>query len=267
MIRYRKHSLFPTGRNLAPAIFLHGFLGSSSMWDKVFHHLRINRFEDEVFTGTLPGHGKGDSASISDLPKQLNYRNLVEMATEQLPTGKYSIVAYSMGARLALAMILAKPELFRSAVLVGVSPGISGVEERLERKSWDDAQADAIVRNGMDEFVSQWETLPLFASQASLKKETLDAQRAVRSSHHPEGAAFAMRNLGVGNMPSLWELLPYLAVPTRVVTGSRDAKFCEIARKMCVASKRITHLTIDGAGHNVVLEQPEAFAASFSEFI
>lgn len=267
MIRCRKHSLFPTGPNLAPAIFFHGFLGSSSMWDRVFHHLRINRFEDEVFTCTLPGHGRDSSAASYDLSRQLNYRNFVEMATEQLPSGRCSIVAYSMGARLALAMILAKPELFRSAVLVGVTPGILGFEERLERKSWDDAQADGIVRNGMDEFVSQWETLPLFASQSSLHKEVLDAQRAVRTSHVPEGAAFAMRNLGVGNMPSLWELLPYLAVPTRVVTGSRDAKFCEIAQKMCVASKRITHLTIDGAGHNVVLEQPEAFAASFSEFI
>jgi pimeloyl-ACP methyl ester carboxylesterase len=81
-----------------------------------------------------------------------------------------------------------------------------------------------------------------------------------RLSNTPAGLAAALRGLGTGALPSLWERLGELAVPVDLVVGERDAKFQAIAEAMAAALPVARVQVVEGAGHAVHLEAPEAVA-------
>ncbi len=60
-------------------------------------------------------------------------------------------------------------------------------------------------------------------------------------------------------MPSLWSRLTRLAVPTTLVTGTRDPKFSEIAGEVARMVPCAQHLQVEKAGHTAHLERPERF--------
>ena len=72
------------------------------------------------------------------------------------------------------------------------------------------------------------------------------------------GLAAALRGLGTGVMPSLWERLPDLDLPVDLVVGERDEKFRAIAEKMAYALPHARVTVVPGAGHAVHLEAPDA---------
>jgi pimeloyl-ACP methyl ester carboxylesterase len=51
-----------------------------------------------------------------------------------------------------------------------------------------------------------------------------------------------------------------LRCPTLLLSGALDAKYDALAKRMSGAIPNSMHVTIPGAGHNIHLEQPEAFA-------
>ncbi|NMA72167.1 MAG: alpha/beta fold hydrolase, partial [Firmicutes bacterium] len=79
--------------------------------------------------------------------------------------------------------------------------------------------------------------------------------------------AASLRGMGTGAQAPLWDRLPRLAVPTRLVVGERDAKFVALARQMAARSPQIQVVTVPGAGHTVHLEQPEAFLQAVLPFL
>jgi 2-succinyl-6-hydroxy-2,4-cyclohexadiene-1-carboxylate synthase len=70
--------------------------------------------------------------------------------------------------------------------------------------------------------------------------------------------AAALRGLGTGVMPSLWDRLGELGVPVELVVGERDDKFRAIAGRMEAALADARLHVVPGAGHAVHLEAPEA---------
>ena len=80
-------------------------------------------------------------------------------------------------------------------------------------------------------------------------------------SYTPDGLACALRDLGTGMLPSLWNRLGQLAVPVTLVVGERDQKFRDIAGQMAERIPDARVEVVPGAGHAVHLEAPEALAA------
>ena len=73
--------------------------------------------------------------------------------------------------------------------------------------------------------------------------------------------ARALRGLGTGALPSLWDRLPELAAPTVLVVGERDHKFGQIAEEMRTRLPDASVEVVPGAGHAVHLEDPVRVAA------
>jgi 2-succinyl-6-hydroxy-2,4-cyclohexadiene-1-carboxylate synthase len=117
---------------------------------------------------------------------------------------------------------------------------------------------------GTEAFIAEWEALPLFASQAGLAESVLNAQRAERSRHDARGLCRSLRLTGLGAMPSYWNGLAELSLPIRLVVGEKDDKFTAIAVHMAERLPRATIDRIAGAGHNVILERPDAIASIVS---
>jgi 2-succinyl-6-hydroxy-2,4-cyclohexadiene-1-carboxylate synthase len=166
-----------------------------------------------------------------------------------------------MGARVALGLLARQPSAFDAVVLIGVHPGLSDEAARTARRDLDANRARSLRKEGVAAFVNAWEELPLFASQRALCEEKLTSQRQIRLSHDAEGLARALEILGLGEMPDYRAAMSSADTPITMVTGSRDAKFSEIAGAIAEENAHVDVELVDGIGHNVVLEKPAAIAA------
>jgi 2-succinyl-6-hydroxy-2,4-cyclohexadiene-1-carboxylate synthase len=176
------------------------------------------------------------------------------------------VLGYSLGGRVALHYAVAAPERVAALILIGASPGIPDEAERRARREADEALARDIERDGVAAFVDRWERLPLFASQATLPAEVRASLRAQRLRNSPTGLANSLRGMGAGSQPSLWDRLPGLHVPTLLIAGELDAKYCDLARKMAAAMPAARLALIPRAGHAAHLEQPAALATAVHDF-
>jgi 2-succinyl-6-hydroxy-2,4-cyclohexadiene-1-carboxylate synthase len=237
---------------------LHGFLGDETSLAPIAAELAAPFARVDAVT--LPGHG--------DAPWDPSWRwNSVidDLCARLEPDGATVLVGYSMGARVGLSLVLARPECFAGAVLVGVDPGIEDPATRAERTAWERAMSSMILADGLERFVDHWETLPVFASQRALEPAARAQVRSRRTQHRAEGVAWAMEALGTGAMPSQWAALSELSVPVTVLTGALDEKFTAIGARMASRSARVAHAVVAGVGHDVTLEAPEAVIAAARE--
>jgi 2-succinyl-6-hydroxy-2,4-cyclohexadiene-1-carboxylate synthase len=58
-----------------------------------------------------------------------------------------------------------------------------------------------------------------------------------------------------------------VTIPVLVIAGALDTKFTEIGLRMAAAIPNASLAAIDGAGHAVHTEQPEATAATISDWL
>jgi 2-succinyl-6-hydroxy-2,4-cyclohexadiene-1-carboxylate synthase len=140
-------------------------------------------------------------------------------------------------------------------------------EERTARRSSDEALAERLVADGIHSFVAEWEALPLFESQAGLSPDVVARQRERRLANDPRSLAAALRGLGTGALPSLWERLPRIEVPTLLVVGERDPKFVDIAARMAACMPAARTVVVPGAGHAVHLERPDLWLEVVGGFL
>jgi 2-succinyl-6-hydroxy-2,4-cyclohexadiene-1-carboxylate synthase len=249
-VRYRIKT-WGEGRTL---LMLHGFTGSSRIWEG-FHFPSWR-----ILAVDLLGHGESDAPLDAE-----RYR--IEKAAADLAEmveNVSAVAGYSMGGRLALYFALHFPEKVRSLILESASAGLETEEERSARAASDLALADSIERDGTAAFVERWERLPLFAAQTP---EQRAAQRPVRLAQRPHGLANSLRGMGAGAQPPLWGQLHEIAIPTLIVTGGLDAKYCALGERMAALMPNAQHLVIPMAGHTPHLEQPEVFKAAVQSFL
>ncbi len=165
-------------------------------------------------------------------------------------------VGYSMGGRLVQRLALDAPDVVQRAVLVSSSPGIADPAERAARVEADEQLARLAEHDGADAFLVRWLAQPMWATLPPGTEETRIRDAAV--------IAHQLRVLGTGTMEPLWDRLPELRVPVRLVTGTADVKFGAAAREMLAALPDATHVELDG-GHGLPAEQPAALAAIIRE--
>jgi len=222
--------------------FVHGFTQTHQSWIKpaagIHNSTRV--------LIDAPDHG--DSQGIS-LDLQQTGAELANIARDSV------LVGYSMGARMALHAIIKHPDAFTGAVLIGATPGLSDVHDRMERIASDEAWATSIERNGTQAFLDSWTTQPLFQfSQFS------DADIDDRLRNSPSALASSLRLCGTGQQLPLWDRLPEITIPVLLITGEFDTKFTETAHKMHNLMSNSQIAVINGAGHCAHTDQPEAFA-------
>jgi 2-succinyl-6-hydroxy-2,4-cyclohexadiene-1-carboxylate synthase len=234
-------------------VFLHGFLGRPSSWDAVRDALRL---EPSDIALSLPGHGPRPFT-----PHEDSFDSAVDALAAMIPSGAPRwLVGYSMGARLALRLLIRHAERFRGATLIGCHPGLLSESERAERVAADEEKARKLLGEGLDRFVCDWEQQPLFATRRALPAPVREAHRRRSLDHTAAGTSWAMRVLSLGRMPSSRESLAEIRVPLQLVAGSEDAKFRAIAEEIGSATPRASVHVVAGAGHDVPTEHPLAVA-------
>ena len=230
------------------ALLLHGFTHTGSSWDPVLAALG-ERYR--VVAPDIRGHG----AAASITPVSLDA--VIGDQARAAPASRYTLAGYSMGGRIALHTALAMPERVRRLVLIGASPGIADPDKREERRAADEALAAEIESLRIEQFATRWAQTPVLAG---LPEDVLKRIHADRLRSTPAGLARALRGLGTGVLPSLWDRLGELSVPVTLVVGDRDHKFRAIALEMAALIGAAEVVVVPGVGHAVHLEAPARVA-------
>jgi 2-succinyl-6-hydroxy-2,4-cyclohexadiene-1-carboxylate synthase len=242
-----------------PVVLLHGFTGSPDSWQDVIRILETRREPIRVHAPALLGHD-----GTPGPPELRGFEDEVDRVAAGIRAralhGSH-LVGYSLGARVALGLLVRHQELVSAATLIGGRPGLSDPADRRARTRQDEEWARLLDEKGLDTFVAAWEALPIWATQAALPDRRLERQRAIRRAHDPRGLARSLRVAGLGRMPYYGDRLGGVNVGVRLVVGDRDTRFLDIADRMAEQLPRATLIRVSGAGHNVVLERPREIAA------
>jgi 2-succinyl-6-hydroxy-2,4-cyclohexadiene-1-carboxylate synthase len=228
-------------------VLLHGFTQTGASWAPAAAALA------ERYTPIAPdlrGHGSAADRRPIDLAATIG--DVVAAAPEQ-----FALAGYSMGGRIALHVALAHPDRVTRLALIGATAGLEDEAERAARRRADEEWAELLEGEGIDAFADRWAAQPVLGGQPP-------SADAVRRGQDAAGLAAALRGLGTGVLPAVWDRLGELPMPVTVIAGERDAKFRAIGERMAAAIPHARLVVVPGAGHAVHLETPEAVAESIS---
>jgi 2-succinyl-6-hydroxy-2,4-cyclohexadiene-1-carboxylate synthase len=229
-------------------LLLHGFTHTSLSWQPVVAALGESY---RSLTPDIRGHGTASDA------RPVTLDAVLEDLEALVRVSGLTLVGYSMGGRIALHCALAWPDRVRRLMLIGASPGLADPAEREQRQADDERLADEIEGSTIDVFARRWAQTPVLAGLPPAARERANADRLRNS---PAGLARALRGLGTGALPSLWERLGELEMPTTLVVGERDEKFRRIGEAMAQTIPKVELVVVPGSGHAVHLEAPETVA-------
>lgn len=252
-----------------PVLVLHGFTGSSSAMAPLTDRMVAAEQPGpglRVIAPDLVGHGDSEAPDDLELYRVEAMAGQVIAVADALDCGTFHLVGYSMGGRVALTLGCTAPQRLRSLTLIGASAGIADPSERRGRAEADRARAERITAD-FAAFVDEWMAGPRFAGQAALGEAHLQAARAQRLASNPVGLARSLIAGGTGQMTPLYDRLPDCDVPTLLVVGADDSKFCAVAEELTMALPSASIARIDGASHAAHLERPDAAASSIAGFI
>ncbi len=229
-------------------VLLHGFTHTGASWDPVRTELG-ERYR--AIAPDIRGHGSG--AARRPVTLALVIADIAELAPP-----RFTLVGYSMGGRIALHAALALAPRVSELILIGASPGIADPAQRAARRAADERLACEIEASTVEQFARRWATdTPVLAGQSAIVRELVHTDRLRNT---PAGLAAALRGLGTGALPSLWDRLGELEIPVVLATGERDLKFTEIAGRMSARIPGAEVAVLAGAGHAAHLEAPHAVA-------
>ncbi len=251
-------------RHGGPALLLlHGFTGGSATWAP---HIEAWR-EFTIIAVDLLGHGRSDCPADPDRYRMERCVADLLALLDQLGVQQTAVLGYSMGGRVALHLALHAPERLWALVLESASPGIMDAAERESRRHTDATQAEMIERDGIVAFVDRWQALPLFATQARLPVAVREALRRQRLDNNLQGLANSLRGLGAGMQEPVLQRLGQVQVPTLLLVGALDDKYCELARQMATVLPHQQLVIAPESGHAVHLEQPAVFVNTVQRFL
>jgi 2-succinyl-6-hydroxy-2,4-cyclohexadiene-1-carboxylate synthase len=230
-----------------PIVLLHGFTNTGASWDPVIAALG-ERYR--AIAPDIRGHGSASEARPVTLESVIS--DVASVAGDE-----FELVGYSMGGRIALHVALALRERVRRLVLISASPGLASARERDTRRRVDEQLADGIERMELEAFVDRWAKTPVLADQPSHVAATARVDRLRNTS---AGLAAALRALGAGALPPVWDRLGELRMPVMMIVGGRDERYQAIAVRMARGIPHGEVAIVAGAGHAVHLENPEEVA-------
>jgi 2-succinyl-6-hydroxy-2,4-cyclohexadiene-1-carboxylate synthase len=233
-------------------VLLHGFAGTRRAWDPVVERLDPERYRP--LAPDLRGHGAARDA------RPVSFEACVADILAAAPE-RFVLCGYSMGGRIAQHVALAAPERVERLVLVATTAGIADAAERAARRADDERLAAFADDATIEQFADRWAAQPLFAGTppeaARIWREDLER-------NDPSALAAALRGMGTGAMEPLWERLAALTMPATVLAGGDDPKFVALGERLAAALADAELVVVEGAGHGLPREAPEAVVAALS---
>jgi pimeloyl-ACP methyl ester carboxylesterase len=216
-----------------------------------------------------------DETFWSDIPQRLaavaeiqvvsfrGFSSIPAMAQHVLDIApeRFAVAGHSMGGRVALEIMRAAPRRITGLALLNT--GVHAVRDG-EPQSRSHLLRVA-YEHGMSALAAEW-LPPMMGSDAARAAELMPQLRAMIQRFTAE--AYAGQVSAMLNRPEVLSVLPSIAVPTLLLSGSDDA-WSPVSQQQSIR-RRIPHATlfeIHGAGHMAPLERPDSVTLALREWL
>ena len=230
-----------------PALLLtHGYSATGEMWQGQLATLSPHF---KVITWDMRGHGASDypqdqaayseEATVADMAALLD-----AVGAEQAIIG-----GLSLGGYMSLAFHRAHPKRTRALLIIDTGPGYKNDQARDGWNANAIRRAERLEADGLGDL-----------SKASAE---------VRQARHRDatGLARAARGMLTQRDARVIESLPGVGVPSVVIVGAQDTPFLAASDYMAAKIPGAKKIIIEGAGHSVNIDKPEAFNAALMNFL
>ncbi len=174
---------------------------------------------------------------------------------------RFAVAGHSMGGRVALEIVRAAPARVSGLALLN-----TGVHTVRDGEPQSRSRFLRVAQEqGMSALAAEW-LPPMMGSDTARAAELMPRLRAMIQRFTAE--EYAGQVSAMLNRPEVLSLLPSIAVPTLLLSGSDDA-WSPVSQQQSIR-RRIPHATlfeIHGAGHMAPLERPGAAALALREWL
>jgi pimeloyl-ACP methyl ester carboxylesterase len=227
-------------------LFTHGYQASRAMWEAQRTALEPAY---RPVTWDLRGHGE---SGIDDDPSRYSQDLMLGDMTgllDHLAIDGAVLVGHSLGGFASLLFYLEAPERVRGLVLFGSGPGFRDPEARGKWNEMANRFAHSIESEGLE----------------ILQR----AGREVSGAKHrsPAALAHAARGMLAQSDSAVMDAISSIDVPTLVLVGADDKQFIGSSEYMAKKIPGAELVKIEGGGHAVNMEQPDAFNEALLAFL
>ena len=245
---------------------LHGFTGHKEDFNLLREEACISSMLINWHLETLPGHDEDGSGDCSID----GHKNWLKKFLNQKPIAAESkniLIAYSLGARLALLYATEHSNNLNGLILISANPGIENLEEKRLRAVEDATLSESIKTIGVKRFIQFWNEQPLIQTQRNAPTQFYQSMQMRKHHLNAKGLSESLRGFGQGVFPSLWDSLNQIDIPTLLITGLKDEKYTLINKRMKTKNKDFQHATITDAGHAPHIESATLTAIEIKKFV
>lgn len=239
-----------------PVVILHGLFGFSDNWQTVAKALADTHL---VITPDLRNHGRSPQAPTHSYPEMAEDLKAFLEAHWIFST---ALIGHSMGGKVAMQFALDHPDMVEKLVVVDIAPG--------QANDNHSAIFQALFQLDLHRIHSRQEADTLLASRIA---DPGIRQFLLKNITRQPGGSYTWKM----NLPALWQAYPQILAgvsgepfdkPTLFVRGSRsdyikDEDFALIKTLFPQAGI----VTVEGAGHWVHADQPEALLQILRQFL
>jgi 2-succinyl-6-hydroxy-2,4-cyclohexadiene-1-carboxylate synthase len=233
-------------------VFLHGFSGDAREWQAVGEQFGAM---PRLYLD-LPGHGDSAHLAVTDFA---SVDALLRGTLVSYNILEYWLVGYSLGGRIAMYHACQRPEGLQGLIVEGAHPGLSGPDERHQRRTSDAGWVARFRDEPLPEVFADWYQQPVFASLSLAQRQQLIA---LRSQNNGTTLASMLLATSLAEQPDLRPGLSQRDFPFYYLFGERDNKFGQIAAELAATCYAIPH-----AGHNAHRDNPDAVVACLAQIL
>jgi 3-oxoadipate enol-lactonase len=239
-----------------PLVFLHGIGGAARAWRG-----QLAAFGDRyrAIAWDMPGYGSSlplAHTSLVTLGEALQDFLLGVGATRPI------IVGHSIGGMIVQQWLVKNPHAARAVVLAQTSPAF-GRSDGNWQKSFIEARLGPLDRGETMRLLAPTLVNELVGDNPDPRGMEIarECMASVREASY-RAAILALLNFDQRNA------LGNIVVPTLVLSGSKDKNApAPMMEKMATYIPSATYVELEGAGHLVNLERPEAFNSALDRFL
>jgi esterase len=249
-----------------PVVLVHGSRLHAHVWN---HFSR--RFSERYHVIALDQRGHGDSAwAPQDGYQMENFYQDLRAVVEARELSRFTLIGHSLGGRVSMLYAHRHPELLERLVLVDITPGRPPATVAVPGEVSDDDRTAPGEFDTPEAALAHLKRLmprapaPLVEESVRYGLRRTDAGRYTWK-YDP---AFLSGRRSRANGADLWSAVKSIPTPTLLQYGSHsNVVNRELAARMAETMPSCTVERIEGAGHGLFTDQPEAFAESVERFL
>ena len=236
-----------------PLVLVHGFLGSSKMWEP-----QINFFKDyfRVITPDLPGFGK--SSKIKSLDSINSMAKIVLELLKKRDINKFNLMGHSMGGMIVQEMAIISGDKINKLICYSTG-SIGDIPGRFESI---DLSREKLKKDGIEKTANRISKKWFVEGDKAKYFYLCNNANKTMSEEAADNALKALKNWrGLENLQNIKN-------KTLIIWGDKDTAYN--FNQVDVLNKNIPNSKIEiikGCSHNVHLEIPEKFNEIVKNFL